>query len=125
MCRTIWNCLNCSEIVGAGVFSKIPRPQLEASVCHGLDGGGILGRGHAGYFFELPGEVMDGGVPQGFGDLGEVHPAGADHLFGRVDLHVGKVFDHAQGGFLLEQLLELGAADQVVPADLFDGDVAA
>ena len=25
---------------------------------------------------------------------------------------------------LLEQLLELGAADQVVPADLFDGHVA-
>ena len=29
---------------------------------------------------------MDGGVPQGLGDLREVHPAGADHLFAALIL---------------------------------------
>ena len=38
-----------------------------------FQGFGILGGGDAEVFFELAGEMVDGGVLEGSGDLGEVH----------------------------------------------------
>ena len=96
---------------------------LKASVCHRLDGGGVFGRRHSGDLFELSGKVVDGGVAQLFGDLGEIVVVVPDHLFGGVDLQCGEILDDALAAFVTEDLLELGASDQVVPADLVDRDV--
>lgn len=57
------------------------------------------------------------------GYLGKIHPIGPDHLFCGIDLKKRKIFDNTQVAVLLEYLLELGAADQVVPADLLDSHV--
>lgn len=57
------------------------------------------------------------------GYLGKIHPIGPDHLFCGIDLKKRKIFDNAQVAVLLEYLLELGASDQVVPADLLNGHV--
>ena len=57
------------------------------------------------------------------GYLSKIHTIGPDHLLGGINLKKGKVFDNAQVAVLLEYLLELGAADQVVPADLLDSHV--
>ncbi len=57
------------------------------------------------------------------GYLGKIHPIGPDHLFAALILRREKYPDNAQVAVLLEYLLEAGAADQVVPADLLNSHV--
>ena len=64
---------------------------------------------------------MDRGIAELVRNLGEIQPLTADELFGRIDLHAGKIVDDPTAAPLTEQLLHLGAADQVVTADLLDG----
>ena len=66
---------------------------------------------------------MDRCIAQMFGDLCKIHLPGTDQFFGGVDLHMGKIFDDPKRSLFLKQFLELGASDQVVPADLVDGDM--
>ena len=68
---------------------------------------------------------MDGGVAQLLGDLGEIHLVCPDQLLGRVDLHQREILDDAKSALFPEDLLELGAADEVFPAHLLDGDMQA
>ena len=64
---------------------------------------------------------MDRGIAELVRNLGEIQPLTADELFGRIDLHAGKIVDDPTAAPFAEQLLHLGAADQVVTADLLDG----
>ena len=68
---------------------------------------------------------MDRGVTQLLRDLSEVHFVGPDQLLGRVDFHQGKILDDPKSALLPEDLLELGTADEIFPAHLLDGNVAA
>lgn len=96
---------------------------LKILLRHCLNGGGILGRRHAGYLLKLSGEVMDGRIAEGIGYLCEIHMLCPDQLFGKPDLHMGKIFYNAQPALLLKYFLELGSAYQIVAADLFDGEL--
>ena len=56
------------------------------------------------------------------GDLGKVEPAIPDHPPGGLNLQIPKVLHHPAAGVGMEQLLQLTAADEIVPADLFQGE---
>ena len=68
---------------------------------------------------------MDGCVAEPFRNLREIQPFRPDQLFGCIDLHPREILYNACFAPLAEDLLELGAPDQVVVADLLDGEVAA
>lgn len=60
---------------------------------------------------------MDGAVSQAVCNLGEIKLVVAYHLFGCVNFHHGKEFYDPAAFCVPEQLLQLGAPHQVVPAD--------
>ena len=76
-----------------------------------LDGTGVFRGRHPGYFFKLPGKIVDGSIPQGIRNLGEVHILLPDQFLRPGDFQPGKVSDDAAAAFVVEQLLELGSAD--------------
>ena len=53
--------------------------------------------------------------------LGEIIMVFTDHLLGQIHLHPGEIFNSAVAASAPEQLLELGAAYGIAPAQLFDG----
>ena len=65
---------------------------------------------------------MDGLEAQTGGDLGEVEPSLPDHPFCGIDFKFVEVVDDAAAGLLVEVALQLGAAHQIVPADLVEGE---
>ncbi len=62
---------------------------------------------------------MDGGIPQGIGNLGEIHILLPDELFCPGNFHLGEIGNDAAAAFAVEKLLQLGGGNQVVPAYLF------
>ena len=64
---------------------------------------------------------MDGGEAERVCDLGEIIMVFTDHLLGQIHLHPGEIFNSAVAASAPEQLLELGAAYGITPAQLFDG----
>ncbi len=65
---------------------------------------------------------MDGGISQLFRDLCKIQTVRPYHFLSGIDLHQRKIFDDPKPAVVLEDLLQLGPADQVVLADLFNGD---
>ena len=61
---------------------------------------------------------MDGVIAQQRGDLGEIVRALPDHALGRVDLQRAEVFHCAAARLFPEDLLQIAAAHQIVPADV-------
>lgn len=76
-----------------------------------LDGTGVFRGRHPGYFFKLPGKIVDGSIPQGICNLGEVHILLPDQFLRPGDFQPGKVSNDAAAAFVVEQLLELGSAN--------------
>lgn len=66
---------------------------------------------------------MDRRIAQFFGNLGEVHLVCTHKLFCSVNFHAGKIFNDSKTALLLENLLEMGAADHIIPADLLEGQM--
>lgn len=84
------------------------------------DGGSVFGGRHTGPFFKLSGEVMDRGVAQGIGYLGDVLFSVPEHLSGSIGLSVIKIVNDPTAGLVSKQLLKAGTSDQVVVADTLD-----
>ena len=76
-------------------------------VGEGFDGLRVFCRGHFGDFFELPGEVVDGGVAEAFCDVCEIQLVVADQFAGCIDFHSQEKVDDAAVVLFLEQLLKL------------------
>ena len=54
------------------------------------------------------------------GDLGEVEPTLPNHMAGGFDFHTAEIVHDSVAGLLVEQFLQLAAANHIVPADLGD-----
>lgn len=63
---------------------------------------------------------MNGRIAQKFGDLGKIHVIFTDQLLGEADFHPGKKLNNTVSIFLSKHFLQLGSADQVIVADIFD-----
>lgn len=72
-----------------------------------LNGKGVFRRRHSGYFFKLPGKIVNGIIPQIISDLGKIHIFFPNHFFRPGDFHPGKVFDNAAAAFIPKQVLKL------------------
>ena len=68
------------------------------------NGGGVFGGGHAGFFFELSGKIVDGGISKDIGNLCNIHLPGPDQLFGMINLQADETLHNAAPGFFPEQL---------------------
>ena len=66
---------------------------------------------------------MNGGVAQSVGNLGEIHVLFPNHFFGPYDFHMRKIFNDTAAAFTAEQLLKLGSANQIIPADFIQRKV--
>ena len=66
---------------------------------------------------------MDGAVPKRFRDLGEIHSAFPDELFGSVDFQQGEIVDDSAAGMVRKQFLQKRTSHQIVAADPVDGQV--
>ena len=66
---------------------------------------------------------MDGGIAQPVGDLGKIQLVAANQFLGCVDFHQGEKFHHPAAVQFLKQLLQPGAADQSVFANIFNGQL--
>ena len=64
---------------------------------------------------------MNGGEAKSICYLGKIIMVFPDHLFGKIHLHSGKVFNGTVAASGSEELLELGAAYGVASAELLDG----
>ena len=64
---------------------------------------------------------MNGGESQSICYLGKIVMIFPYHLFSKIHLHSGKVFNGTVAASGSEKLLELGAAYRVTSAELFDG----
>ena len=83
---------------------------------------GILAGRHTGQSFEPPGEVVDRLKTKALRNLRKVESALANHLAGGLDFHVAEVVHDSMAGLLVEQFLQLAAANHIVPADLGHGE---
>jgi len=88
-----------------------------------FDGRRVLGRRHFGHLLELPREIMDRGVSQVVGYLGEIHVVVTDQLLCHIDFHFAEIVDHTAVVLVAEELLELGTSDYVIFADLLYGQM--
>ena len=82
----------------------------------------VLSRRHPGNLFELPGKIMDGRVSKKVRNLCKIHLILPDQLLCKGNFHLGEKFNNPTLMLLAENFLELGTADQVVTADLLNGD---
>ena len=72
---------------------------------------GVFGRGKTVVVFELAGEVMDGGVAQTGGDLGEIQVALPNEGLAFVQLHTADIVSGREAHLLTEQGGQVGGAD--------------
>lgn len=63
---------------------------------------------------------MDGRIAQRFGYLGKIHLFIPDHLLRGFNFQKRIVFDDPSAAFFMEKLLQTGASDEIVSADLFN-----
>ena len=63
------------------------RDGLPGDLFSSADALGVLGGGDAKLILELAGEMVDRGILEGGGDLGEVHVVLPDHLLALLELH--------------------------------------
>ena len=66
---------------------------------------------------------MDGLKAQPGGDLGEIEPPFPDHTPGGLYFQPAEILHHPAAGVAVEQLLQLAAANEVVPADLLQSKI--
>ena len=72
-----------------------------------LNGKGIFRRRHSGYFFKLPGKIVNGIIPQKVSNLSKIHVFFPNQFFRPGDFHPGKILDNAAAAFTAEQVLKL------------------
>ena len=63
---------------------------------------------------------MDGGIPQKFGYLGEIHLFIPDHLLCGLNLQERIIFDDPTAAFFMDELLQAGTPHKIVSTDLFN-----
>ena len=75
---------------------------------------GIFRGRHTGVFFELIGEIVEGLIAHGFGDLGKIHIAFADEPLGFMNADLRQIGDDGASHLVFVDVAQLGGTDAVL-----------
>ena len=86
-----------------------------------LYGSCIFCRSHSRYLFKLSGKIMNRGISQKIGNLGEIHVIIPDQLTGKINFHSGKKFNGSTLILFPKKFLKLRTSNKIVVGDFFNG----